>query len=514
LVKTKTFNAPLLILIRLKMKNMKTCYPQKLLVVLLMFVVWACHNEPVDPDTDTDPVVVDRPYDKSKDEIIVDKKEIRAAWITTVGNYDWPLTKNNPDAQRNELRNYLQKCKTLNFNAAILQIRPTADAFYPSELEPWSIYLTGIQGLDPGYDPLKYAIDETHKMGMEFHAWLNPYRIGLTSIALSPNHVAVKNPSWMIVYNGNRYFNPGMPEVRTHLKAVISDIITRYDVDAIHFDDYFYPDGVKAATDPFIFDDKTAFAQYGGGKDIHTWRADNISTMVSEVSQLIRSTKPGVLFGISPSGRRENSMALYADPFIWLDNKWIDYLAPQIYWEIGHPTADFANLTTFWNNNARGVPIVIGIAAYKFKDVSYPAYATVSEFNKEIDEVRKKTHLSGCFFYRMKYLENTELFNFMKTKYPYLSVLPAMGTSLAGAVSAPAISSNGLQISWNSISNATKYAVYELELDTKLKNTFNAHAVAIATELTYSGKKGKNYFVTAVNADQLESVRSEVITLN
>lgn len=476
---------------------------------LLVTMVWACSDDAVDPDIDE----TTRPYDPTKDEIVVDKKEIRAAWIATVGNYDWPITKGNAETQKMELTMQLSRCMTLNFNAVILQVRPVADAFYPSTLEPWSVYLTGVQGQDPGYDPMKYAIDEAHRMGMEFHAWLNPYRIGNVSALLASSHVAVKNPSWVIEYNGVRYFNPGLPEVRAHLVAVVKDIITRYDVDAIHFDDYFYPSGAKSTTNPFGFDDKAAFDKYGAGKDVHIWRADNVNRMVSEVSQVIKANKSGVLFGISPSGRRENSIDLYADPFVWLDNKWVDYLAPQIYWEFGHTVADFGKQANFWNDNARGVPMVVGIAAYKFKDSAYPAYGSVTEFDKEIDKVRKSANLSGCFFFRMRFLENTELFTFLKTKYAWKSVLPLMGALTAPSVAAPVVSLSGKQLSWNSVSGAKKYVVYQLEKDSELKNIFNAHAVQIFTDQKFSGVSEKSYFVTALNEDQVESARSVVFTI-
>lgn len=482
---------------------------KKLILIFLFGVfVWSCQDDDVIPDDSADST-----FDPAKDEIVVDRKEIRAAWIATVGNYDWPITKSNPTAQKSELTDQLSRCQTLNFNAVILQVRPVADAFYPSELEPWSVYLTGVQGQDPGYDPLKYAIDESHRLGMEFHAWLNPYRIGSTSAILASSHVAVKNPSWVVTYNGTRYFNPGLPEVRAHLIAVVKDIITRYDVDAIHFDDYFYPSGAKSTSTPFGFDDRAAFEKYGNGKDVHTWRADNVNTMVSEVGAVIKANKSGVLFGISPSGRRENSVDLYADPFIWLDNKWVDYLAPQIYWEFGHTVADFGKQASFWNTNARGIPMVIGIAAYKFKDPAYPAYGSVSEIDRQIEEVRKSSNLHGCFYFRMRFLENTELFNFLKTKYAWKSVLPVMGKLTAPTVGAPVVSQSGLLLSWASVSGAKKYAVYLLEKDKNLNNTFNAHVVQINSDQKFTGTSGNSYFVTALNDDQVESARSNVFTI-
>ncbi len=451
-------------------------------------------------------------YNPATDAIVTEKKEIRAAWIATVSNLDWPLTKSNPDAQKAELISLLNLCQTFNFNAVILQVRPTADAFYPSSLEPWSGYLTGVQGQDPGYDPLKFAIDEAHKRGMELHAWLNPYRIGATTLTLASSHVAVKNPSWVVTFSGTRYFNPGMPEVRAHLVAVVKDIVSRYDVDAIHFDDYFYPSGAKA-TNPFVFDDQAAYNKYGNGVDITTWRNENVNTMVRDVFQAIRSTKPGVLFGISPSGRRENSLDLYADPLVWLENRWVDYLAPQVYWEFGHPTADYGKQTTYWNDNARGVPMVIGVAAYKFKDPAYPAYGTVAEIGKQIDYTRTSQNINGCFFFRVKFLENAELLAYMKTKYTTKSLLPFMGISNASSPGIPAVSLSGNKISWAAVTGATRYAVYLLERDSAKNNTFIAKCVQISADTQFTGESGKSYFVTATNADNTESARSIVVSV-
>jgi uncharacterized lipoprotein YddW (UPF0748 family) len=476
----------------------------KSLVIFLLVMVVACQK-------DEDPL--DAPFDPAKDNIVLPKKEIRAAWVTSVYNLDWPTTKGNASAQMAELQQILDYCQKMNFNSVILQVRPMADAFYPSSLEPWSQFLTGTQGTDPGYDPLKFAIDESHKRGMEFHAWLNPYRIGPTTYTLAPSHVAVKNPDWMVTFSDTRYFNPGIPEVMEHLKNVVKDIITKYDVDAIHFDDYFYPSGAKSTSNPFGFNDKSAWEKYGGGKDIHTWRADNVSKMVSEVSQLIHSTKPGVLFGISPAGRRENSLDLYADPLMWLTSKWVDYLAPQIYWEFGYATAPFDQLAAYWNSNANGIPMIIGIASYKYKDPAYPAFGSTTQFDRQIDLVRQSTNLSGCFFFREKFLENPELFSFMKNKYPFKSVLPFMGTATRPTPAMPVTTFQGNTLSWTNVTNAEKYAVYMLERDPVKMTSCNALCLRISSELTFSGEKGKDYFVTAVNRDNAESLPSAVMTI-
>jgi uncharacterized lipoprotein YddW (UPF0748 family) len=472
--------------------------------VSLFFAVVSCSKE----DDVTQPL-----FNEGKDRIVKDRNEIRAAWVATVTNLDWPLAKGNAEAQKTELRAILDHCKNLNFNAVILQVRPTADAFYSSELEPWSAYLTGTQGIDPGYDPLKFAVEEAHIRGMELHAWLNPYRIGATSVDLAPGHVALKNPGWVVVFNNVRYFNPGIPGVVEHLKAVVRDIVVRYDVDAIHFDDYFYPSGSKSSSNPFVFDDKESWEKYGAGNDIHIWRAGNISRMVSEVSHVVRTSKPGVLFGISPSGRRENSLDLYADPVEWLSNNWVDYLAPQIYWEFGHATADFGTVANYWISNARNIPMVIGIAAYKFKDPAYPAYNSVSQIGRQIELVRQSANLSGCFFFREKFLENSELNAYLKTVFQYKSVLPLMGIPVASKPVSPVISQNGNLITWNPVQDADCYAAYLLEKDEKKENLFHARCILISDETQMVAERGRIYFVTAVNDDNSESEKSNMLII-
>ncbi len=477
--------------------------------LLFIFVVSCRKQNEIIPDNSGS----DGQYNPTKDQILVAKKEIRAAWIATVYNLDWPDTKNNPTAQKSELITLLDRFQSLNFNAVILQIRPTADAFYPSDLEPWSVFLTGTQGVNPGYDPLRTAVEEAHKRGMEFHAWLNPYRIGPVTTKLSASHIALSHPEWVINFNDAMYFNPGIPEVQNHLISVVKDIVTRYEVDAIHFDDYFYPSGAKSTTNPFGFNDKDAFVKYGNGLDIHSWRSANINAMVEKVGQAIRQTKPGVLFGISPAGKRENSLDLYADPLVWLQNKWVDYLAPQIYWEYGHPTADFGQLAAYWNSNAGGVPVVIGLAAYKFKDPAFPAFGNVIQFDQQIEAVRKSPNLSGCFFYRAKNLFNTELYSFLSSKYNFKSVLPFMGIATKPNPASPVIGKNGNLIQWIAQGEGVRFAVYELEKEQSIANTFSARALSISANTNFQGITGKSYFVTAVNEDNAESVRSEVLNL-
>ncbi len=480
------------------------------IIILISIVVVSCNKNDGE-------FIVDDPgsaiYNPATDRITIEKKEFRGVWIATVGNLDWPGTKGNAEAQKQELIILLDNCKSLNMNAVVLQVRPNADAFYNSSIEPWSIYLTGTQGVDPGYDPLAFAIEEAHKRNLELHAWLNPYRIGATSVNLAANHVVNSHPSWMVVFNNVRYFNPGIPEVRNHLVNVVKDIVTRYDIDAIHFDDYFYPSGAKSTSNPFVFDDKTAWDTYANGQDVHLWRSDNVNLMVRSVSEAVKATNPKVWFGISPSGRRENSLDLYADPLVWINNSWIDYLVPQIYWEFGHPTADYHGLANYWNDNARGVKMFIGIAAYKFKDPAYPAFGNVSEFGRQIDKVREKSSLNGEVFFRAKFLENIELKNYLIQKFQYKSLSPLTKTKGILNNDLPVISLNGNSLSWTGI-NSIKTGVYVLVNDPVMKSRFTAKLADITSEKIFTGLPGKSYFITSVNNDNVESVRSNIVTLN
>ncbi len=485
---------------------MRVKYLSSFLLILVICI--SCHRSAFMSEAD----VLKFSYNPATDTIRKEKKEIRGVWLTTVNNSDWPKTKGNIKAQKKELIRLLDMCKELHINTVILQIRPTADAFHPSSLEPWSYYLTGEQGKNPGYDPLKFAIEEVHKRGMDFHAWLNPYRIGWDSIPLAKNHIAVRYPSWVVKFKRNQYFNPGIPDVRQHLNNVVHEIVSNYEVDAIHFDDYFYPFGSKVE-DPFVFNDSLAYQQYGNGKDITTWRTDNVNTMVQEVYNTIKSTKKEVLFGISPAGRRENSIALYADPFTWLENKWIDYLVPQVYWEFGHPVADFGRLADFWDENTFGISMIIGIPAYRFKNPSTPAFASPEQIGRQIQYTRLKNNLQGHFYFRTESLANPELKAYLKPLYPYPSLVPDLRQSSKPLSYPPAVKISGRKISWPKASETIKYAVYVMERDTMGGSSFTAHCTDITTKRKYKGDKGKSYFVTAVGVGNNESIPSKVITI-
>ena len=304
-------------------------------------------------------------------------REFRGVWIATVANIDWPVSPDSPwEVQKREYIKLLDYYKNLNFNAVIVQIRAAGDAFYPSNFAPWSKYLTGKQGKAPATqeNPLTWMIKEAHDRGLEFHAWLNPYRatMNLETSDLSPEHDFFKHRNWMLKYGTKWYYDPGLPEVKNHLLAIIKEVVTNYDIDAIHFDDYFYP-----YKEPKLdFPDKASYDKYKKpGQSRDDWRRQNVNDLILALSQTIKAQKPWVQFGISPFGVWRNQSKdpkgsptqagqtnyddLYADVLLWMKNKWIDYLIPQLYWSMEHRLASHRKLADWWSNNSFGTNIYI-----------------------------------------------------------------------------------------------------------------------------------------------------------
>lgn len=319
------------------------------------------------------------------------RRELRGMWVATIANTDWPSKAGlSADAQRAELIAYLDRAVERKLNAVILQVRPSADALWPSAYEPWAQCLTGVQGKDPGWDPLGTAVQEAHSRGLELHAWFNPYRVANhTDLSkLTASHPARRHPDWVLPYGGKLYYNPGLPEVRAFVRDAMLDAVRRYDVDAVHWDDYFYPYPVAGET----FADGAAYEKYGAGfPDRAAWRRDNTDKLVRETAERVKSLKPGVRFGISPFGVWRNAATdpagsdtragvetyddLYADTRGWIKKGWIDYICPQLYWNIGYPAADYAVLVPWWSEVVRGtgVDLFIGEALYKCGDPAQPA---------------------------------------------------------------------------------------------------------------------------------------------
>lgn len=308
------------------------------------------------------------------------KREFRAAWISTVVNIDWPSTPGlSAENQKQELITILDYLKKANLNAVVFQVRPACDAMYASTIEPWSYWLTGEQGKanDGNFDPLHFAIEEAHKRGMELHAWFNPYRVSRESwnLKLDENHIAKKNPHWVLNVDGNEILDPGLPEVREYITLIIEDVVSRYDVDAIHFDDYFYLEGISTQ-------DAQTFNDYPNGyTDLGDWRRNNVNQLMRDVYSKIQSINPDVKFGQSPPGiwktgvpdgifGRNTYSSIYCDAPTWLEEQVIDYLAPQLYWKIEGPQ-DYSKLMPWWVSQSNGRHIYPGLAFYRVGESSF-----------------------------------------------------------------------------------------------------------------------------------------------
>ncbi|MFT3749381.1 MAG: family 10 glycosylhydrolase [Agriterribacter sp.] len=372
------------------------------------------------------------------------KYEFRAAWIATVDNIDWPSRGNyNAEGQKVEFIRLLDMLQGIGMNAVIMQIRPAADAFYPSPYEPWSEWLTGKQGRAPYpyYDPLQFMIEETHKRGMEFHAWCNPYRaeflIGKSSV--SPTHITRIHPQWFLAYGGKRYFDPGNKEAQDFVVKVIRDIVNRYDVDALHFDDYFYPYRMPGKE----FPDNKTFALYGNGADRDTWRRANVDSIITKLSRAIKEEKPFCKFGISPFGVWRNKSVdslgsdtragqtnyddLYADILLWLREGYIDYVVPQLYWEHGHKAAPYEVLVDWWSRNTYNKQCYIGLGIYKGE--SNVRWRDKTIIPLQIEDSRKYTTIQGqVYFSTRSFLSNPNGWNdsLKQHYYKYPALLPPM----------------------------------------------------------------------------------------
>lgn len=346
------------------------------------------------------------------------KPEFRAAWIATVDNIDWPSKKGLPvDSQKAEFIRILDLHLQNGMNAIVMQIRPATDAFYPSPYEPWSEWLSGVQGKPPSpyYDPLQFMIEETHKRNMEFHAWCNPYRadfsIGKASIA--PSHITRLHPQWFLDYGGKKYFDPGNKEAQEFVVDVIRDITERYDVDAIHFDDYFYPYRIAGKE----FPDSLSYSLYGKGMTKDDWRRSNVDSIIYKLFTAIRKAKPHVQFGISPFGvwrnadkdpRGSNTKAgqtnyddLYADILLWLQKGWIDYVAPQLYWEMGHRAAPYEVLIDWWSKHTYGKHCYIGLGIYRANGRD-EAWKDSTLLPRQIEMLRNTPNMHGMIFFSTK----------------------------------------------------------------------------------------------------------------
>lgn len=346
------------------------------------------------------------------------KYEMRAAWIATVANIDWPSKGvTDPDEQMKEMTVMLDSLAAMHFNAIAFQVRPTADAFYSSDIEPWSNFLTGRTGVapEPFYDPLAYVINQAHKRFMEVHAWINPYRLlNENRLNLLPaNSIYYQHPEMFLKYGDKYYFNPGLDETRNYLNRIVKDLVSRYDIDAVHLDDYFYPYKISGVR----FPDYATFKKYPRGfKNIDNWRRNNVTMVIQELHDSIKKTKPWVELGVSPFGVWRNASTdpegsktragqtnyddLYADVLLWLKKNYIDYVVPQLYWRISSKTVGYNVLADWWNEHSYGKNLYIGLYASQLGNrQAGTSWVEGNEIVRQLNINKRYKNIEGVFYF-------------------------------------------------------------------------------------------------------------------
>ena len=464
------------------------------------------------------------------------KREFRGAWIQAVNGQFRGLA---PQQMQQMLIGQLNSLHEAGFNAIIFQVRPEADALYASGYEPWSRYLTGEQGREPSplWDPMLFMIEECHRRGMEFHAWINPYRVK-TSLKnkLAPSHVYHQHPEWFVTYGDQLYFDPALPESREHICKIVADIVSRYDVDGIHMDDYFYPYPVAGKE----FPDDASYARYGKEfADRGDWRRHNVNLLVEKLHHTIRDIKPWVKFGISPFGIYRNQAAdplgsatkglqnyddLYADVLLWAREGWVDYLIPQVYWQIGHPAADYATLVDWWAKHTEGRPLFIGQSVQNTIRNADPKNPNINQLPAKMALQRAYQTIGGsCQWYAAAVANNEGRYRdaLMQEYHRYPALVPAfdfMDSKAPGKVRKlkGVWMNSGYVLCWTppkartEMDRAVQYVVYRFADKEKIDINDPSHIVAVTRVPFYKlpyvdGKTRYRYVVTALDRLHNES---------
>ena len=469
------------------------------------------------------------------------KHEFRGAWLHIVGNQQIKTM------SREQIQDWftatLDDLQADGCNAVIFQVRPQADAFYASDLEPWTRFLTGVQGVapDPFWDPLQFMIEQCHARGMELHAWLNPYRVTSNDQEqLSPEHLYFKKPEIFKRYGKQLYFDPGEPESINHTVRVIADIVSRYDVDAIHFDDYFYPYPVKFEE----FHDDDSFVKYAAGQGFEywqkgDWRRHNVETLIHAVNDTIKAIKPWVRFGISPFGIHRNQKdtpdgsgsktsglsnyeELFADVPAWAEKGYIDYIVPQLYWRIGFPAADYEVLINWWNDQDYKGQLYIGqsISSFDAPDLQNP---DIKQTARKMQLVRELPNVDGNVWWPGWSLVKNPLQDTLRTIYQrYPALIPAY-TDLDAVAPEPvaSVKVSGKGLSWKPVETDDVlqqphfYVVYRFDADETVDLSQSSHIVKITRDTHYHPAEKRNgrhrYVVTVVDKCWNESEPSKTI---
>jgi len=377
------------------------------------------------------------------------QRQLRGMWLTTVSNRDWPSSPGlDEKTVKAEYRGWLDLAQRMNHNAIFVHVRPSGDAFWPSRFAPWSHWLTGrTDGQSPGWDPMAFMVAETHARNIEFHAWFNPYKAGQTGTVdgLPPNHPLRQHPDWAVTYPANPtsarvYYNPGIPEARRFVEDSILEVAAKYDIDGVHFDDFFYP----YPADGQDFPDEAAFGRHGAGATKADWRRQNVNLFVQEMYTRIKQIKPWVKFGISPFGIWRNKATdprgsatrglqsydeIYADTRLWVTKGWLDYIVPQLYWHIGFDVADYAVLLPWWSAVVSGTDVQLYIGQADYRIGQKGAWSDPAELDRQLARNRGYPTVSGSVHFSARQVRDDQLgavSRYREAHYRGPALVPAM----------------------------------------------------------------------------------------
>ncbi|HEY3685597.1 MAG TPA: family 10 glycosylhydrolase [Streptosporangiaceae bacterium] len=463
------------------------------------------------------------------------KRQMRGMWISTFRNLDWPSRPGLPVAtQKRELTAYLDAAVRMRMNAVFVQVRDRADAFYKSSYEPWSQALTGTPGRDPGYDPLAFLATEAHRRNLELHAWFNPFQVTTEGDKPLPaNHPAVVHKGWTHRFQGRLYYDPGIPAVRSFVEGVINEVVRKYDIDGVHFDDHFYPYPQPGQR----FADDATYKKYGKGQGKGTWRRANVDAFVREVGQQTHKAKPWVRYGISPFGIWRNTSSdpagsatsglesydsVYADTRKWVREGWVDYVAPQLYWSLGDKVASYKTLVRWWNGLVAQAPkdhpvqLYIGQAAYRVNKTSTDsAFRSGKELTRLLKENQGQSRVDGDIFFSARDLVANRLGmtdDLVSGPYAHPALTPVDTGAPDGAPAAvaglrAARDGGDVRLRWSPAAGATSYAVYRFsKAPGRCGFADGKHLVAVVRTPAYTDHaKSGHYYVTAVDRASRES---------
>lgn len=464
------------------------------------------------------------------------KREVRSVWMATVWALDWPSSTSSTTAQKNEMVKYLDVLQKNNFNAIYFQVRTMSDAFYKSSYEPWSSYLTGTRGKDPGWDPLAFVVEECHKRGMECHAWVNPYRFSTGSNWSTAQDQALKSAGMLLAYTKSdgkttTILNPGLESVRKRIVDVCKEIISNYDVDGLVFDDYFYPEGIPVTSSAGDYD---LWQKSGASMTFGDWRRNNVNQMVADVYNMVQQQKPYVRFGISPAGAACTSAAvaakhgidrcpvasdwqydgIFSDPVAWLEAGTIDYISPQLYWKTNHKTNPFGPMTKWWSYVAKH----FGRHHYASHSISF---LNSSNTTSDWEEIGKQVQFSrdyteneapGAVFYSAAYVTGKKQSGFGEwlqvNKFQNKALTPAIDWKKSDLekVQVSALNKRATVLSWAGVDNV-RYSVYavpeSVNVETLDSNIPAEYLLGVSYKTTYTmpddKKSGYNYAVCVLD---------------